>query len=309
MERFSEIFVRDAHNPILKSSDWPYLINAVFNPGATIFDGKVLLLVRVEDRRGFSHLVPVYSKDGITGWDVHEKETLYSDGELGEEEAGLEDPRIVYLPSLKEYVITYTAFTYGGATVSLATTKDFKSYNKIGPLVPPEDKDAAIFPKLFNNRFLLIHRPIVRGAAHIWICSSPDLKHWGEHSILITARPGMWDCHRVGLGPPPIETEEGWLMLYHGVRTTTAGAIYRVGAALLDKDNPQRVIARSKSWLFGPEADYENRGDVPGVIFPTGAIVRDGILYMYYGAADTTVCLATAKIKDICDFLKYENRE
>lgn len=302
----NDVFVRYPHNPILKASDWPYVVNSVFNPGATLFNGHVLLLVRVEDRRGFSHLVPVISKDGITNWEIEKEYIFGPDGKM-EEDIGIEDPRIVFVPHLKEYLITYTSFTPDGPTISLAKTKDFRNYTRLGPLVPPEDKDAAIFPYLFNDHYILLHRPIVRGTAHIWISSSPDLKHWGHHRMLLPVRPGMWDCHRVGLGPPPIETEDGWLIIYHGVRNTTAGAIYRVGAALLDKEQPWRVIHRCKEWLFGPSAEYEISGDVPGVVFPTGVIVNkeNGMLYMYYGAADTSVCVAYAKIKDICDFVKH----
>lgn len=301
-----DIFTRCEYNPILTSKQWPYTVNSVFNPGATIFNNKVLLLVRVEDRKGLSHLVPAISKDGITDWEI-DKDNLFLPDKKVEENIGIEDPRIVFVPHLGEYVITYTSFTPDGPTVFLAKTKDFKNYVRLGPLVPPEDKDASIFPVLFNEHYVLIHRPIVRGTAHIWISSSPDLKHWGHHHMLLPVRPEMWDCHRVGLGPPPIETEEGWLVIYHGVRNTTAGAIYRVGAVLLDKEKPWRIMYRSKEWLFSPSAEYENLGDVPGVVFPTGVIVdkEKEKIYMYYGAADSTVCMAYAKIKDICEFIKH----
>lgn len=302
----NELFTRYEKNPILKAEDWPYLVNSVFNPGAIEIDGQTLLLVRVEDKRGFSHLASARSIDGRENWQMDTERLLLPDESIGEEHFGLEDPRIVWLPERKEYAITYVSFSRGGPLVSLAFTKDFREYHRAGPLLPPEDKDAALFPKPFRGHYFLIHRPIIRGEAHIWICSSPDLKHWGHHQILLTARAGSWDCHRVGLGPPPIETAEGWLLIYHGVRVTASGSIYRVGAALLDKDDPRRVIHRSTEWLFGPKVDYERLGDVPGVIFPTGAIVESGTdtLRLYYGAADSSVCLATAKIKDLCTYLK-----
>jgi beta-1,4-mannooligosaccharide/beta-1,4-mannosyl-N-acetylglucosamine phosphorylase len=308
MNSFGEVFTRHPGNPILKPSDWPYPVNAVFNPGAVFIDDRFLLLVRVEDRRGFSHLVPAWSKDGTTGWEIDVKHAMYPDISADEEETGLEDPRIVWFPDRGEYVITYTSFTPSGPTVFLALTKDFKEYKRLGPLLPPENKDAGLFPRLFNDRYVLVHRPIVRGTAHIWLCCSPDLKCWGHHHLLMPDRPGMWDGNRVGLGPPPMETDEGWLLIYHGVRITTAGALYRVGAALLDKEDPTKVIYRTREWIFGPNADYENMGDVPGVVFPTGMVFRKdtGMLYLYYGAADTSVCLATAKLKDVCDFIKND---
>ncbi len=301
----NKFFIRDKDNPILKPENWPYPVNSVFNPGAVLFDGKTLLLVRVEDKKGFSHLVVVKSVDGRTNWQIETQNILYPDEKIGELIYGLEDPRIVYLEDRKEYAITYVSFSQGGPLVSLALTKDFQHFHRFGPLLPPEDKDAALFPKTFNNHYFLIHRPIIRGEAHIWLCSSPDLKHWGHHQVLLPTRPGWWDTHRVGLGPQPIETPHGWLLIYHGVRFTASGSIYRVGAALLDKDNPQRVIRRCEEWLFGPKAFYENFGNVPGVVFPTGAIVdsKTGELRLYYGAADTSVCLAVGKISEICDYL------
>jgi predicted GH43/DUF377 family glycosyl hydrolase len=190
--------------------------------------------------------------------------------------------------------------------VSLYATRDFVEFRRYGPLVPPEDKDASLFPRRVKGRFVLMHRPIIRGEAHIWIAFSPDLKHWGDHRIVIPARPGSWDCSRVGLGPPPIETPEGWLVMYHGVRVTAAGSLYRVGLALLDLDEPWRVIRRSEEWVFGPQYSYEHVGDVPGVTFPTGAIVdgTTGELRVYYGAADTAVCLATASMDEVMEYLR-----
>ena len=189
--------------------------------------------------------------------------------------------------------------------VSLALTENFKEFKRVGPLVPPEDKDASLFPKKFEDKYILIHRPIIRGEAHIWLSFSPDLIHWGGHRILMPARDGWWDQNKVGLGPPPIETPEGWLVIYHGVRTTASGNLYRVGMALLDLEKPWKVIRRSPGWVFAPTKFHEQVGFVSGVIFPTGATLNEeGELKMYYGAADTYVCLAIANIKELIDYLK-----
>lgn len=300
------LFKRYMNNPILTPDCWPYQANATFNPGAVRHNDETVLLVRVEDMRGFSHLTLARSKDGKTNWLIDDTPALSPDPDYHEERWGIEDPRMVWLQEKEEYVITYVSFSKGGPVVSLAITKDFKNYKRCGAMLPPEDKDASLFPRMINGRYALIHRPIIRGEAHIWISFSPDLKYWGDHRILIPARPGQWDCSRVGLGPPPIETDEGWLVIYHGVRVTVSGSLYRVGLALLDLDQPWKIIRRSDEWVFGPHEPYERVGDVPAVTFPTGVVVdkETGELSMYYGAADTTVCLATASLEELVQYVK-----
>lgn len=302
----NRLFTRYEGNPLLTPAKWPYLANATFNPGAIRHNDETLLLVRVEDMRGFSHLTIARSKDGKTNWRIDEKPFLAPEPNAEEEQWGLEDPRIVWLEDRQEYAITYVCFSKDGPTVSLALTKDFETVERKGRMLPPEDKDASLFPRKIKNRYVLIHRPIIRGEAHIWISFSPDLKYWGDHKILLPVRPGWWDCSKVGLGPQPIETEEGWLVIYHGVRTTASGSLYRVGLALLDLEEPWKIIRRSNHWVFGPRVPYERVGDVPGVTFPTGAIVNkeSGELHMYYGAADSSICLATAKFNELVDYIK-----
>ena len=304
--RVQSLFSRYEKNPIFTPEQWPYPTSSVFNPGAAEVNGETLLLVRVEDLRGFSHLTAARSKDGKTDWRIEPQPTLISEREHREEQWGLEDPRIVWLEDRQEYAITYVSFSPGGPLVTLATTKDFRTFEKYGPLVPPEDKDASLFPRCFQGRYGLIHRPIIRGEAHIWISFSPDLKHWGDHRVLLPTRPGWWDGRRVGLGTQPIETPEGWLIIYHGVRATGSGSIYRVGLALLDLDDPCKIIRRSDEWVFGPQAPYERVGDVDDVVFPTGAVLdrKTNELRVYYGAADDLVALVTADMNEILDYLK-----
>ncbi len=304
--RAGTLFVRSRNNPILTVETWPYPTSSVFNPGAALVDGETLLLVRVEDLRGFSHLTAARSKDGKTDWRIDPEPTLVSERGHREEQWGVEDPRIVWLEDRQEYAVTYVSFSPGGPLVSLATTKDFHTFTKYGPLVPPEDKDASLFPRCFGGRYALIHRPIIRGEAHIWLSLSPDLKHWGDHRVLLPTRPGWWDGRRVGLGTQPIETPEGWLIIYHGVRATGSGSIYRVGLALLDLDDPCKIIRRSPAWVFGPREPYERVGDVDDVVFPTGAVLDPDTneLRIYYGAADDMVALATANLDEVIDYLK-----
>ncbi len=299
------LFTRYEGNPILTPENWPYPTNAVFNPAAAKLNSEVLLLIRVEDMRGFSHMTVARSADGFTNWEIDPTPTLEANQSSREERWGLEDPRIVWLEEQKQFAVTYVSFSEGGPVVSLAITKNFKTFARLGSLLPPEDKDACLFSRRFNGRFALIHRPVVRGEAHMWISFSPDLKHWGDHRPLIRTRHAYWDSHRVGLACQPIETPHGWMLFYHGVRSTTAGAIYRVGLALLDLNSPWRVLRRSDEWVLGPRAPYERIGDVGDVIFPSGAIVykETDQLNLYYGAADSSVAVATAKLSDCIDYL------
>ena len=299
------LFKRYEGNPILTTHNWPYAVNAVFNPASVRINDETFLLIRCEDMRGFSHLTVARSQDGLTGWKIDPAPTFEAEHDSREERWGVEDPRIIWLEEQKQYAITYTSFSEGGPVVSLAITKNFKSFARLGVLLPPEDKDACLFPRRFKGRFALIHRPIVRGEAHMWISFSPDLKHWGDHRVLIMTRSAYWDCHRVGLGCQPIETEQGWLIFYHGVRMTAAGAVYRVGLALLDLHEPWKVLRRSDEWVLGPQEMYERVGDVGDVVFPTGAVVdkKAKELYLYYGAADCSVAVAIANLDDIMDYV------
>lgn len=302
------LFTRYPGNPILTPQDWPYPVNAVFNPGATTLGdgGPTLLLVRVEDRRGISHLTVARSPDGKSNWVVEPRPALAPHPDFPEEAWGVEDPRVVWLEEEGAYAVTYVSFSRRWPVVSLATTRDFVTFRRWGALLPPDDKDAALFPRKIRGRYALLHRPTIRGEAHVWLSFSPDLRHWGEHQVLLETRPGWWDSHRIGIGPPPLETPEGWLVIYHGVRSTVSGSLYRVGLALLDLEDPTRVLRRTDEWVFGPHEPYERVGDVPGVTFPCGAVVdrAGGELRMYYGAADSTVALATACLDDLLACLR-----
>jgi predicted GH43/DUF377 family glycosyl hydrolase len=303
------LFRRHDRNPILEPSMWPYTVNAVMNPGATVGpDGETVLLVRVEDRTGISHLTVARSLNGVTGWVIDPKPTFVAAQDLYSEAWGIEDPRITRCGG--EYLVCYTGFSRGGPLVCLASTRDFQHFERRGVLMPPDDKDAALFPYTFGGRWALIHRPLSAASAyvgvHVWLSWSPDLRHWGDHEVLIHARQGgWWDATKVGLGPPPLLTADGWLVLYHGVRKTASGSIYRGGLALIDRDDPSKVLARANEWVIGPETEYERSGDVSGVVFPSGWVLEDDeqSIRMYYGGADTCVALATARADDLVTFI------
>jgi len=303
-----ELFRRHKLNPILTAADWPYPVHTVFNPAATLLsDGTTLLLCRVEDRRGHSHLTVARSANGVDEWQIDPEPTFKPDPENFPEELwGVEDPRITYVPEMGKYAIVYTAFTRDGPGVALALTEDFRDYERFGLIMPPEDKDAALLPHRIGGHWALIHRPVSAPRAHMWISYSNDLRHWGSHKLMLEARRGAWwDANKIGLSPPPIETEQGWLVIYHGVRMTAAGAIYRLGLALFDRETPERLIKRSDEWFFGPEERYEQRGDVGNVVFPCGyTIAADGdTIHMYYGAADTSIALATGSVSQMLEWL------
>jgi predicted GH43/DUF377 family glycosyl hydrolase len=170
----------------------------------------------------------------------------------------------------------------------------------------PDDKDAALLPTRIDGNFALVHRPMHDSGTHVWISFSPDLRNWGGHRLMLPARTGgWWDANKVGLSPPLIATPDGWLMIYHGVRHTAAGAMYRVGLALFALDKPQVCLARGDSWVFGPETSYERHGDVGNVTFPCGyTIGTDGdTIHLYYGAADTCIALATGSVRELLGWL------
>jgi predicted GH43/DUF377 family glycosyl hydrolase len=302
----ASLFTRHAGNPILSPEHWPYRINAVMNAAATTVNGETVLLCRVEDRRGFSHLTCARSRDGASGWVVDDHPALAYDGVHAEEEWGVEDPRVTFVEELGRWIITYTAFGREGPGVSLAQTADFKTFERLGMVMSPEDKNAALLPRRIRGDWILFHRPTSVQGADIWLSRSSDLRSWRSPERVLGRREGgWWDAARVGMGPPPVETEHGWLVVYHGVRQTVAGSLYRAGLALLDLEEPSRVLRRSDEWVLGPATEYELLGDVPNVVFPCGLVdhVETDELFLYYGAADTRLALATARRSAVMDYL------
>ncbi|HVC86561.1 MAG TPA: hypothetical protein VNC40_03950 [Gaiellaceae bacterium] len=306
-----ELFERHPANPILTVEDWPYPANAVFNPAAAIVDGTTVLLARVEDRRGISHLTVARSADGIGDWSIDPTPLLAPTG-AASEEWGFEDPRVVWVDELDRWVITCTAYGPAGPAVFLATTKDFTSVERHGIIRHPEDKNAALLPDRIDGRWVLFHRPTTQyegGHGEIALSRSDDLISWSARETVLQPRVGAWwDSLRIGLGPPPMRTEHGWLLVYHGVKQTVSGDLYRVGLALLDLDEPTRVLRRLSSWVLAPTAPYERTGDVPNVVFPCGLLHDHASdeLRLYYGAADTSICLASARLGDVLDALLSE---
>jgi predicted GH43/DUF377 family glycosyl hydrolase len=305
----SELFARAPANPVLTVADWPYPANAVFNPGAAFVDGQTVLLARVEDRRGISHLTVARSHDGITGWKVDATPLIAGDRADRTSCWGVEDARITRIDELDGWLIAYTAYGPGGPCVALAVTEDFRQVEHIGIAMPPEDKNASVLSRHIDGKFVLFHRPASHQTARadVWLSRSTDMRSWTAPEPVLRARSSIWwDSVRVGIGPPPLDTPHGWLCVYHGVKQMVGGPIYRAGLVLLDRDNPTRVLRRSEEWVLGPREDYERVGDVPNTVFPTG-LVHDPAsdeLRVYYGAADTTIAVVSAPLSAVLDYVR-----
>jgi predicted GH43/DUF377 family glycosyl hydrolase len=301
-----ELFHRHPGNPILTAQDWPYPVNAVFNPAAAAIDGETVLLARVEDLRGISHLTVARSANGVDRWSIDTQPLLAPASDVNSEQWGFEDPRVVWVAELDRWVITCTAYGPAGPAVYLATTEDFTKIERHGIVKHPEDKNAALLPHRIDGRWVLLHRPKTELGAHgeILLSRSADLVSWSAPEQVLRPREGAWwDSLRIGIGPPPLLTEHGWLLVYHGVKDTVSGQLYRIGLALLDRDEPTRVLRRLPNWIFAPLAPYERTGDVPNVVFPCGLLhdTTSGEVRLYYGAADDSICLATAQLDDLLD--------
>jgi len=303
----TDLFRRHPGNPILSAPDWQYPANAVFNPGAAQDNGGTVLLARVEDRRGISHLTVARSVNGLDGWSVEPKALLAPRDQLHGERWGFEDARIVRLDELDCWAITCTAYGPSGPAVYLATTRDFKKLRRRGIIMHPEDKNAALLPRRIDGKWVLFHRPLTaHGGLHgeIVVSRSNDLRDWSAPERVMQPRLGAWwDAVRIGIGPPPLETEHGWLVLYHGVKDTVSGSVYRVGAALTAVDEPARVTHRLADWLISPCEPYERTGDVPNTVFPCGLVLEGDELRLYYGGADTTINLAFASLEAVLALL------
>jgi predicted GH43/DUF377 family glycosyl hydrolase len=311
----SELFDRHPANPILSAGDWPYPVNAVFNPAAAAVNGDTVLLARVEDRRGISHLTVARSANGIDGWSIEPEPLLAPEYGIASEQWGFEDPRVVWVEELGRWVITCTAYGPAGPAVFLATTEDFTAVERYGVVKHPEDKNAALLPHRIDGRWVLLHRPKTQfGGAHgeILLSRSADLVSWSAPQQVLQPRAGAWwDSLRIGIGPPPLRTEHGWLLVYHGVKDTVAGEVYRVGLALLDLEEPTHVLRRLPTWILAPLAAYERTGDVPNVVFPCGLLhdPEGDEIRIYYGAADSCICLSTARLRDLLDAVLSAPRE
>ncbi len=287
-------------NPVITVEDVPFRANTVFNGTPIDAGDKVYLLLRVEGQHGYSFFALAESTDGLN-FTIDPKPVMLParEGPFAEyEKKGIEDPRVTFIDGTC-YVV-YTAVGNCGPRIALAKTADYRHYDRIAIISEPGNKDGILFPRKIGGRYARLDRPIGLGRGSIWVSYSPDLVNWGDSELIITPRGGYWDDYRIGASVTPIETEQGWLEIYHGVKMTSAGPIYRVGVVLLELDNPAKVIKRGDQPILSPRENYERIGDVPNVCFACGAVLSDdGEMKIYYGAADTSICIATCTLDQL----------
>lgn len=299
------VFDRHPQNPLLLPAQAPVPCKSICNPAAVLLDGEMLLLTRIIDDQDRSQIWVARSRNGVDDWRFDDAPLLAPPPE-GEwyDSLGCEDPRLTYLTERDEYAITYIGYSPYGAGVCLATTQDFSRADKQGIIIPPYDKDAVLFPRQVGGCALILHRPTINGLENIWMMDSDDLIHWGRPVCVLQKGETGWDSGKIGSGPPPVEMPEGWLLIFHGAEQTPQGWVYKVGAALLDREHPSQVLARTRQPIFIPDAPYEQGGAKPGIVFPTGLVQRGDELWMYYGADDTGIALATTTISRVLNALE-----
>ncbi len=296
-----DIIRRWKENPVITSEDIPFKCHDMYNAGCIKIDGEYLLLITIEKLDGRPAIFRARSEDGLF-FEIEREPFIASSTDVDfkeYEEMGVLDARITALND--EFYIVYLAMGRHGIVLALGKTKDFKEFERLEIVSQPDTKAGALFPRKINGRFALLEKPKYGGS--IWIAYSNDLLTWGEREVVLTPRAGFWDQGRIGCAVPPMETESGWLLFYYGVKETSAGTITKIGAAILDKEDPAKVIIRSNIPILSPRKLYERIGDLNNVVFSTGAILEDnGEIKLYYGAADNCICLGTTTLSEIIDF-------
>lgn len=297
-----DFLYRYEENPILTAEDIPFRCNTVFNGSPVKFEGEYLILFRVEGLQGYSFFALARSRKGFF-YKVDEKPVMLPEkkGKFAKyEERGIEDPRITFMDGV--YYILFTAVSAFGPMIEIAKTEDFKKYERIALVSSPGNKDGVLFPEKIKGKYARLDRPIGNDIGSIWISYSDDLIYWGHSKAVITPRPGYWDSYRIGASVPPIKTDKGWLEIYHGVRMTASGPIYHAGSVLLDLEDPSKIVARCDEPILSPRENYERVGDVNNVVFASGAIVEeDRTIKVYYGSADTSICMAMGDLDELID--------
>jgi predicted GH43/DUF377 family glycosyl hydrolase len=287
---------RHPANPILRPNplnEWEAL--NVFNCGVVYHNDLFHMFYRAQGVAYVSRIGYAVSSDGVH-FNRMQNPVLSPQDEW--ETRGVEDPRITYLADEERFVMAYTAYSPLGITPMFAESTNLITWRRLGPLVKGEDnKDHVLFPRRIGGRYTAFHR---RPPA-MWIAYSEDLEHWGDFEVAMEPRSGHWDCARVGAGGVPIETEDGWLVLYHGYDD---GIVYRFGVCLLDIDAPTKIVARPREFLMEPRETWEQKGDVPHAIFSAANPVVGGTVYVYYGGADRVIGLATCQLDDLLQFAR-----
>ena len=304
-----DVVWRHSENPVIGRHYIPGA-QGIYNSAVVPFGDGFAGVFRVELRSRYPHLHTGWSDDGLV-WHIEPKPIQYlGDPEVVATDDYAYDPRVCKIDDT--YYVTWCGGK-NGPTISVATTKDFETFTQIDNAFLPFNRNGVLFPRKIDGKFFMLSRPSDDGHTpfgDIYVSQSPDMIHWGKHRLVMRRGGGevgqWWQRTKVGAGPIPIETDEGWLMIYHAVMDTCNGFVYSMGAALLDLDQPWKVLYRTNQHLLTPEADYEVTGHVPNVVFPCAALcdMKQDRLAIYYGAADTASCVAYAHLSEMVAFTK-----
>ena len=300
----TEVVWRSERNPIITRDAVPEA-NSIFNSAVVPFEDGFAGVFRCDSTARVMQLHAGVSEDGIN-WQIEPARIRFrsEDEEIGDFVYAY-DPRVCWLED--RYYVTWCN-GYHGPTIGVGYTYDFKTFYQMENAFLPYNRNGVLFPRQIGDKYAMLSRPSDRGHTpfgDIFYSESPDMIHWGHHRHVMSPT-GGWQATKIGAGPTPIETSEGWLLIYHGVLTSCNGFVYSFGAALLDLETPWRVIYRTHPYLLNPREYYECVGDVPNVTFPCAALYDPptGRMAIYYGGADTVTCLAFAKSDELIDFIK-----
>jgi predicted GH43/DUF377 family glycosyl hydrolase len=305
------IIQRYENNPILRPVDVPYQVETVHNAGVVKHGDSYIMLFRSHQDNGRSIIGRADSEDGYH-FQVHTEPYLTpaEEGVFAEyEEFGVEDVRVC--PFEDHYLLCYSAYSRNGVRIALARTEDFETVERVSLISQADMRNTVIFPEKIGGRYVRLDRPHTQ--IHpwaIWISYAEKLEYWGESRKLFAPLPYHWDEMKIGPGAPPIKTDEGWLNIYHGAFKTMDGGIYRLGAALLDLDDPSKVIGIADPWILSPKDPWEVSGYVSNIVFTCGAVPEpDGTVKIYWGGADTVMCVGTAQIDELVQLCLDHPRE
>ena len=299
-----ELIWRFSRNPIIPRDAIP-TSNSIFNSAAVPFQDRFAGVFRIDNRKREMNLYRGFSNDGLAWRIDHDPITWSFPSPELSRFSHRYDPRVTWIED--RYYITWCN-GYHGPTIGIGWTEDFSSFHFLENALLPFNRNGVLFPRKIKNRYVMLSRPSDNGHTpfgDIFLSQSPDMIHWGEHRFVMGTKAG-WESTKIGAGPTPIETEQGWLLFYHGVLTSCNGFVYSFGAALLDLNEPWKVIARGEPYLLSPQKLYECVGDVPNVVFPCSALhePETGRIAIYYGAADTVTALAFTTEQNMLTFLK-----
>jgi predicted GH43/DUF377 family glycosyl hydrolase len=284
-------------NPLFGLRDVPFAASDVYNAACIRQDDEYHLLVTIEHLEGDCGIYRARSEDGRSF--TMDEEPLLSgrdeDAHPVYESHGVRDARVTRLED--ECYICYLAQSQHGVRLAMARTNGTEKPERLGLVSQPDTKGGSLFPRKIKGKYARLERP--REGGNIWISYSEDLLHWGGWECVMTPRHGYWDYHRIGTGCPPIYTPDGWLIIYYGVRQKPNSDLFRLGAAFLDLDEPTHVLGRSNVPILAPSESYERLGDVQNIVFTCGAMIneeKNDLLEIYYGAADSCICLGTVPL-------------